>query len=196
MEEEWRDIEGYEGLYQVSDKGRVKSLNYNHTGKERILKSCKNSAGYLIVELYINGIGKCHTIHKLVAEAFIPNTDNLPDINHKDENKTNNYANNLEWCTTKYNMNYGTAKVRIAEKMTGRKLTDESRKKISEKNTNNPKLSKPVIGISKVSGLILEFPSAKEAERQTGINHSNITQCCKGKKNFKSAGGYYWFYAE
>lgn len=194
MNEKWKPVKGYEELYEVSNMGRVKSLNYNHTGKERILKSCKNSAGYLIIELYKNGIGKCYTIHRLVAEAFIPNIDNLPDINHKDENKANNYVNNLEWCTTKYNINYGTAKTRIAEKMTGRKLTNEHIKKIAEKNTNNPKISKPVIGINKVSGLIVEFPSAREAERQTGINHGNIAQCCKGK--YKSAGGFLWFYAE
>ena len=176
--EEWRDIEGFEGKYQVSNMGRVKSLNYNHTGKERILKAGKSNIGYLQVDLCKDGKGKSYKIHRLVAQAFIPNPENYNEINHVDENKENNRVENLEWCDRSYNCNYGTRN-----------------KKSAEKRRNDLKMSKPVVGINKVSGLILEFPSAKEASRVTGVNQSSISACCKGKR-YKSAGGYFWQYIE
>lgn len=114
--EEWRDIEGYLGLYQVSNKGRVKSLNYNRTGKEQILKNILEPTGYYRVNLAKEGKWKHFTVHRLVCNAFIPNPNNLPCINHKDENKQNNSLQNLEWCTVKYNINYGTARLRQAQK--------------------------------------------------------------------------------
>ena len=107
MEEIWKDIKGYEGLYQVSNLGRVKSLKF---GKERILKPGRKKIGYLIVLLYDNnGICKWFRIHRLVAEAFIPNPNNLPEVNHKDEDKSNNRVSNLEWCTRQYNNEYSKA---------------------------------------------------------------------------------------
>ena len=102
MIEEWRDVPGYEGLYEVSNFGRVR-----RNGK--ILKPSKDKDGYLQVSLSKNGI-KTTTIHRLVARAFIPNPQNLPQVNHKDEDKTNNTVDNLEWCTREYNMNYSQAK--------------------------------------------------------------------------------------
>ena len=186
-EEEYKDVIGYEGLYQVSNKGNVKSLNYRHTGKERILKLRKNNRGYLQVFLYKEGKAKVYKVHRLVATAFIPNPNNLEQVNHIDEVKTNNIVENLEWCTREYNYHYGTRIRRVAEANTGNP-------KLSKALINNPKLSKPVIGINKVSGLIVEFPSTHEASRQTGISQGNIAQCCKGK--LKSAGGFYWMYAE
>ena len=162
MEEIWRDIKGYEGKYMVSNLGRVKSLNYNKTGKEKILKGVDNGRGYLILNLYRGGKGKTCRINRLVAQAFLENPDNLPEVNHKDEIRTNNRVDNLEWCTTQYNVEYSQAKA--------------------------------VIGINKVSGLIVEFPSLMEASRQTGIDQSNICHCLKGKA--KSAGGFYWFYSD
>lgn len=199
MEEEWRDIAGYEGLYKVSNLGRVKSLgngnsNNSNNCKERILKAGKNSRGYLQVHLCKNGKYKTYKIHRLVAIVFIPNPNNLPQVNHKDENKENNYVENLEWCDRKYNVNYGTRNKRVTEKLRGRKHSEEHNKKVAEKLTNNPKTSKPVIGISKVSGLITEYPSIMEAERVTGVSCGHIVHCCKG--NRKSAGGYIWQYAE
>ena len=161
MEEIWRDIKGYEGKYMVSNLGRVKSLNYNKTGKEKILKGVDNGRGYLILNLYRGGKGKTCRINRLVAQAFIENPQNLPEVNHKDEDRTNNRVDNLEWCTTQYNVEYSQAKA--------------------------------VIGINKVSGLIVEFPSLMEASRQTGIDQGNICHCLKGRQ--KSAGGYYWHYA-
>ena len=116
MEKEiFKDIKGYEGLYQVSNYGRVKSLyriQIMPTGgkriiEERILKTIKNKKGYIGVHLSKNNKDKTVYIHRLVAQAFIPNPNNYPQVNHKDEDKTNNHVDNLEWCTAKYNSNYG-----------------------------------------------------------------------------------------
>ena len=123
MIEEWRPIEGYEGLYEISSYGRVRSLDkyvksksesYRlHKGK--VLSPEKNTRGYLSVVLSYNGKHKTITVHRLVAQAFLPNPDNLPEINHKDEDKTNNNVTNLEWCDHKYNVNYGTRNIRAKE---------------------------------------------------------------------------------
>lgn len=177
MKEEWKDIVGFEGLYQISNMGRVKSLNYRKTGREKIRKACKNSDGYLYLCLYKNNKAKYYTIHILVAQAFIPNPYNLPQINHIDENKENNHVDNLEWITCKENINHGTHNKRSAEN-----------------RRNDPKRSKPVIAIDKVTGLIVEFPSAREAERVLRIDQSSITKCCKGR--LKSTGGFAWYYAD
>ena len=99
--EEWKNIIGYEGLYEVSNIGNVRNVRRN-----TLLKLSKNQ-GYIQVHLYKNGIRTGLKVHRLVAEAFIPNADNLPQVNHKDEDKTNNSVDNLEWCDHKYNVNYG-----------------------------------------------------------------------------------------
>ena len=171
MEEKeiWKDIEGFEGLYQISNMGNVKSLNYHRTGKERIMKGRKDKDGYLLAHLSKDGKAKNYQIHRLVAIAFIPNPDNLPVINHKNEIKSDNRVSNLEWCSYSYNNSY-----------------NDKGKKIGEK------LSKPVLAIHKINGLILEFSSTMEAERETGINNGSIIQCCQGKRN--SAGDFYWMY--
>ena len=171
MREEWRDIVGYEGLYQVSNTGKVKSLNYRGTGKERILKGYDSGKGYLRVDLCKEGKVKQPLVHVLVATAFLDNPYNLPIINHRDENPKNNNVENLEWCTSKYNNNYGTRTQRVAEK-----------------------LSKPIFSIDKESGEIREFPSTMEASRQTGISHGHICDCLKGRR--KSAKGFYWHYVD
>ena len=184
MREEYRDIKGWEGLYQVSNKGNVKSLErtvrsgkgYRVT-KEIILKPKKTISGYLYVGLWKESKVKRHYIHRLVAEAFLENTENLSEINHIDENKENNCVENLEWCSSKYNCNHGTRNRRIAEA-----------------NTNHPKMSKPVIAISKESGLILEYPSTHEASRQLGIAQQSIVECCKGR--LKTSGSFYWMYKD
>lgn len=111
MEEIWRDVKEYEGYYQVSNRGIVKSLNYNHTGKEGILKAQDNGDGYLYVNLWKEGKMKSCTIHRLVAIAFLPNPNNLPEVNHISEDKSDNRVENLEWCTRLYNTTYnGRAK--------------------------------------------------------------------------------------
>lgn len=116
IEEIWRPIEGYEGLYEVSNTGKVRSLDrYVKNGhssyklhKGKVLSPAKDKNGYLKVNLSCNGKNNIIRVHRLVAQAFIENFDNLPEINHKDEDKTNNNVTNLEWCDRKYNNNYGT----------------------------------------------------------------------------------------
>lgn len=110
--ERWKDIEGYEGLYMVSNCGRVKSLGNSNSNnsKERILKQMKDRYGYIYVNLWKDGDMKHYTVHRLVAKEFIQNPNNYPQVNHKDENKENNYVWNLEWCTQKYNQEYSSGK--------------------------------------------------------------------------------------
>lgn len=175
--EYWKDVVGYEGLYQVSDEGNVRSLNFNHTGMAKILKPLKGTGDYLRVRLYKDGKGKTMKVHRLVAQAFIPNPNNLETVNHRDEVKTNNSASNLEWMSVADNNNYGTRNQRAAEA-----------------NINHPKTSKPVQQIDKQGNLLATYPSAHEAQRVTGILRPNICNCCNGKRKYKSAGGYIWRY--
>lgn len=106
----WKPIIGYEGLYEVSNLGRVKSLNYNNTNQEGMLKPSYQSDGYLNITLCKFGKAKRYRIHRLVAEAFIPNPNNYPEVNHIDENKLNNCVENLEWCDRQYNQDYSLSK--------------------------------------------------------------------------------------
>lgn len=185
MEEIWKDvgvIKGvdFSGLYMVSNFGNVKSLNYNGTGKEKVLKPSKNKYnGYLQVCLYKKGKRKMYLVHRLVAEAFIPNPNNLPFINHKSEIKSQNNAENLEYCGHLYNCNYGTRNKRMTEKLKGK---------------YNTKTSKPVLQIDKnTNEVIAEFPSVAEAIRQLGYSTGNISACCLGK--LKTYKGFIWKYA-
>lgn len=166
-EEVWKDIEGYENLYQVSNLGNVKSLNYNKTGTEKILKPAKHSKGYFQVQLWKDGKMKTFFVHRLVAQAFIENPLNLPQVNHRDENPQNNHKSNLEFCDARYNNSYGTRIKRISKKVSQYSLNGE---------------------------LIREFPSASEVERQLGFSKGNISSCCNGR--YKSAYGYVWSYIE
>lgn len=108
--EVYKQIIGYEGLYEVSNLGNVKSLNYLHTGQEKLLSPGIYTNGYLYVVLSKNGEVKQYLIHRLVAQAFLPNPNNYPQVNHKDENKLNNNVENLEWCTAQYNNEYSKTK--------------------------------------------------------------------------------------
>ena len=163
-EEIWCPIKGYENIYEVSDKGRVRSLKF---GKERILKPGRDKDGYLQVNLWKNGENKMCKIHRLVAQTFIPNPDNLPEVNHKDENKENNSVQNLEWCDRKYNNNYGTHNQRMAENK-----------------------SKPVIQYTKSGEFVKAWPSTTDVQRNLGYFHNSISNCCTGK--LKSAYNFIW----
>lgn len=168
MDEIWKDIEGYEGLYQVSNLGRVKSLNFNHTNEEKILKPKKERKGYLRIGIYKNNIQKYYSVHRLVAEAFLSNTNNFPEVNHRDENKENNCVSNLEWCDKKYNCNYGTRNKRRVEKQ-----------------------SKQVFQLDLQGNFIKEWESTMECGRN-GFIQSQISLCCNGKRNKHK--GYIWKY--
>lgn len=178
--ENWKSISSYEG-YEVSDLGRVRSLNFKRTGKTKILQPIDNGKGYLFVSLCKDGKVKMMYVHRLVASAFLPNPLNLDTVNHKNEDKRNNNVSNLEWMSQADNNNYGTRVQRAAEAN-------------SKVQINHPKKSKQVQMLDKSTGKLLAiFPSIQEAERQIGIAHSSIVACCKGR--LKSAGGYVWRYS-
>lgn len=154
-------IPEYSELYLISSMGRLKNIKRN-----KILAICLDSDGYPHYTLYNKKKRKPITAHRLVAMAFIENPLNLPCVNHKDENKTNNAVNNLEWCAVAYNNSYGTRLERTAEKN-----------------------SKPIAQISR-GEVVAIFKNAVEAARCTGTNYSKIRMCCRGAR--KSAGGYQW----
>ena len=170
--EEWRDIKGYEGKYQISNLGRVKSLNYHRENREKILSNTPSKDGYLQVNLYKEGKRKPYSIHRLVALHFIPNPNNYEEVNHKDENKQNNTVNNLEWCTHKHNINYGTAKERMikTQKINGKNKGSKHSKSRKVKCITTDK----------------EFNCLKEASEYYNVAYQNISACCRGKQ--KSAG--------
>ena len=164
MEEIWKDIEGYEGLYQVSNMGRVRSLRRNI-----ILKSKRETNEYERVVLSTNNIPKLYSIHRLVAMAFIPNPNNYPIVNHKDEDRTNNRVDNLEWCTQKYNVNYGTGIAKRARSQ-----------------------SKKVLQFKPDGTFVKEWKSINDIERITGYSSGHISRCCRNIR--KTAYGYLWKY--
>lgn len=165
MDEIWKMIDD---RYSVSNLGRVKS---NYANKERILKPFQNSNGYLMIDIRHPGERKSIGIHRLVAMAFIPNPNDCKEVNHKDENKQNNCVDNLEWCDTKYNCNYGTRLERKAENC-----------------------KKAIYSIDK-DGNIEYFDSAKSAGQILGIHPSAITKALSDNyPQNKTAKGRQWFY--
>lgn len=180
MEEEiWKDIPGWEGLYQVSTMGNIVSLNYNHTGlrKPRIARIDKG--GYSYVTLYRNGTTKTMKVHRLVAITFIPNPNNLPQINHRDENKLNNNIENLEWCDFSYNNKYGSRP---------RKVLD------AYKRNGCSKAERPVVKIDKSGTIIEEFISISEAARAVGVRRESLRDAVLGKS--KTCADYIWKYKQ
>lgn len=176
--EEWRDIIGYEGKYQVSCFGRVRSverviktnrLNITKLVKGRIMKLKLRREGYLEVNLWLDGKYKTHKVHRLVAMAFIVNPNNYKEINHKDENKANNHINNLEWCTSKYNANYGGRNKRCA---------------LSK--------SKAVVQLNIAGEVIARHVSLTAAGASVGGNAQGVFLCVKGKINTYK--GFIWKY--
>lgn len=175
--EEWRDVPRYEGFYQVSNLGNVRSVDryiecrgVMRFQKGKILRPHIGKFGYKQVILNNKGM-KLYKVHRLVAEAFIPNPDNLPQVNHKDENKINNNVENLEWCTCLYNLLYNGLHHR-------------------RNNKNNRKS----ISVARMQGDRVDaiYPSLNEAARDVNGSSGNISQCCRGIKS--NAYGYQWKY--
>ena len=179
IEEVWRDVKGYEGLYQVSDQGHVKSLErtfIDKIGRERYVKECIlkpviDRYGYLLVSLYAGGKQKMLRVHRLVCEAFHENHDDKPYVNHINENKADNRALNLEWCTAKENCNHGTRNERSAKKRS---------KQVGQYTPNGE--------------LVKVWQSNMEAERQAGFSNSHVSQVANGKR--KTAYGFIWEYVD
>ncbi|CAB1251658.1 HNH endonuclease [Ruminococcaceae bacterium BL-6] len=166
MTESFKNIKGYNGEYKISNIGRVYSVKSN-----KYLKIAKDYHGYLFVNLCSKGKQKYKRVHRLVAEAFIPNPNNLPEVNHKDENKENNCVENLEWCNRSYNCNYGTRNERAKNTIIN----------MDYKNINYVTKPKIVVQYTLHGELIKIYKSTQEAERETGFNHCNICRCCNGK---------------
>ena len=162
--EVWKDISGFEN-YRISNHGNVKSLNYGRTGKGRLPKPTVSGKGHLQVRSYKSGKPTALTVHGLVAMEFVPDTDNRKQTNHKDENKSNNNADNLEWRDNQDNNTY---------------------------NGKHNKIAGTVIQRPKAGNGIARYGSIREAERKTGIKNITVTGCCKGA--YKTAGGHVWKY--
>lgn len=168
MKEIWKEIEGFEGLYQVSNFGRIVSLKYIFP---RVRKLVKISSGHLLVQLCNNGIKKTFPVHQLVAQAFISNPENKPEVHHIDGNPANNAVDNLMWVTRKEHK----ALHNIAEQ---NKITKSKR-----------------VGQYSLDGeLIKEWPSTREIERQLGYNRGSISSCCLNRPKYKSAYNFIWKY--
>lgn len=189
--EEWLPVHGYEGLYSVSNLGRVKRDKSKRLAgvygvvdvPEKILVQT-NTKGYKFVCLSKDGKAKRVQVHRLVAIAFIPNPNALPMVNHKDESRDNNHVDNLEWCTAKYNNNYGTVRKRLSDN------AKTSQKHIAQFNSIKKDRSKAVMCVETGS----RYDSMLAAEKETGIPHQNICGVCQGKR--EKAGGYTWIYTK
>ena len=173
--EEWRDVVGYEGKYQVSNLGRMRS--FARSNIPRIIVPRCDVYGYVTYPLFENGKLSRKKAHRLVAIAFIPNHENFPQINHKDEDKTNNRVDNLEWCTQYYNNRYGT-----------------KRQRLSHYAMYHAHFLKKVRQYTMNGVFVKEHISSRMAERETNIKHQNIIEACK--QNITHSGGYLWCYAD
>lgn len=171
FKEEWRPVVGYEGLYEVSDTGKIDRVNYRNSGKRYRMKPTVNREGYERLILYKDRKSKHILVHRIVAMAFIPNPNNYPQVNHKDEDKSNNDVTNIEWCSPKYNSNYGTRAKRRLEKM-----------------------KKPIIQMTMDGDFVKKYDSIKHAVDAIGLKSSSISAACRGIKI--SAGGYKWRYED
>ena len=163
----------------MSNKGNVVSLNYNRTGQRRLRIPRIGKGGYLYVVLHKNGVSKTMKIHRLVSITFIPNPNNLPQINHKDENKLNNNVENLEWCDSSYNNKYGSRP---------RKVLD------AHKRNGSSKSERPVVKIDRSGTIVDEFISISEAARRCGVKRESLRDCVLGRQH--TCVGYFWKYKQ
>lgn len=188
--EEWKPIEGYEGLYEISTHGRVRSLPRKGS-KGRIIKNSMSSSGYLQTHLCKDGIPKTYQIHRLVAKTFLDNMDGLPEVNHKDECKTNNCVWNLEFCTRLYNQNYGTA---IARAVMAHNYKESAWKSAQNHDYAEVarKQSKPVLQKTLDGILVKRWNSLREVQRELGYSCGNLSGACNGK--YKTMYGFVWEY--
>lgn len=176
----WKDIKEFEGLYQVSNMGHVRSLD--RTDKKgqfrfgRVLADKHNNRGYHTIALSRDGTTKYRLIHRLVAMAFLDNPNKLPEVNHIDEDKANNAASNLEWCTSEYNLNYGTRKARIAESAGYKHKTNYY---------NKPK---PIVATNVATGFSVRLPNLHAAGERLGIDFRQVSAVIRGKQ--RTAHGY------
>ena len=176
----WKDIKGYEGLYQVSNLGNVKSLNYRNKGESRLLKLGILPIGYPVVVLSKNGKHATKYVHRLVADAFIPNHDNKPLINHIDGCKTNNAVVNLEWVTARENVTHAHINGLADVSKAWRASVEKSRI--------------PVVQMDMDGNVICEFSSSAKAGKAVHAGHSTILECARGLRD--SAGGYKWRFSD
>lgn len=174
----WKDIKGYEGLYQISSLGRVKSLKF---GKDKILKPTHTYNKYMRVDLCHHNKVKKHKVHRLVAEAFIPNPEGKSEVNHINTIQTDNRVENLEWCTHKENMNNPLTKEKQSKRFKG-------------KQGFGLPHSKPIVQLTKQGELVAFWLTAMDAVRDCGYTQTHISNCCKGK--LKTTGGYKWMYLD
>ena len=202
MTEEWRDVVGYEGRYQVSNFGRVMSLGTGQTHKQKkILRTTTSRGKYLIVALTKDGKTKSHTVHRLVAMAFIPNGDKTrTQLDHIDGDSFNNRSDNLRWCTGKENCQNPITLKRVSESKKGELNPNHKSKLVGERREqfmrmireNHKRLMKPVEQFFNCK-FVARYESAAEAENITGITSTNISRCCSGQR--KTAGKFEWRHA-
>jgi len=194
MKEEWRDIPGFEGIYQISNTGKVLSLNYRNRGYAKELTPKINNKGYLWVQLFKNKKSINAQMHRLVATVFVDNPNGFPIINHKDENPFNNSSDNLEWCTRKYNYDYSFEKHGQAwiEKIKQNLPKSEKKRKRTSKPYAAPKKDfKRVIQRNQTNGTVIKVHNnIATIVREYGYNNTSIKECCLGKRH--TAYGYKW----
>ena len=185
MEEVWKEIEGYPN-YMISNMGNVKSLNFRgNTGIEELRKPVLNHNGYLTLILSKDGKQKGFMIHRLVYETFVGEIPQGMQVNHINEDKTDNRLENLNLMTPKENINWGTANERRSKAHTGKIVSEETREKMGKIH------SIPILQLDKTTNYIInEWPNAEEVQRQLGFQRSHIRECCNGKQ--KTAYGFKW----
>ena len=185
MKEVWKDVVGYEGLYEVSDLGNVRVSRVGSPFFMKCKSIQKNNKGYLTVLLSDGkGVQKRRTIHRIVAEAFLDNAEHYPQINHKDENKTNNCVDNLEWCSQSYNVNYSL------ERHPERTLSHKHQKHVVR---NGKRMALRVQQLTLDGEIVREWDNSRTVFLETGMSDWSISQCCRGI--WKTAYGFKWQYA-